>query len=647
MSDTISKPHRLPESRVSLWQHTIGGHGSIVGVDGAEPGLAADVPLEPPPQGASRLTWRPLVVGHVPGMASPSVARLMRPVVPMRDSEACLAALARFHDESALMSIPVLDAHQIPVALIDRHTYVEFLSRLYSRELFGGRPLRDLLHGDDWSIPVRKPLLVDADTSIDDVAQIVIGAGMRHMVSGVVVTRDGMYAGVANGNDLLDELTRRKQEDLFFLAHYDSLTQIPNRMLFTDRLSQACRDARRKDGRLAIMFIDVDRFKQVNDSLGHRFGDLLLQGVARRLRACVRDCDTVARLGGDEFAILIEDGESTDHVAILAERLLESVNAPFTILDRTIQVSLSIGIAHCPDDDDDVGGLLSKADAAMYEAKTHGRNGFRQYQPGMFTSSAEKLGLEAELKRALANQEFFLCYQPQLSLASGEVSGVEALIRWRHPERGMLTPGSFIGLAEECGLIVPIGDWVLSTACEQVNAWRRQGLPPLRISVNISAPHFGRADFARRVESLLRASGMEPHMLELELTESMVMSRSRQVLETLEALRDIGVRLSLDDFGTGFSSLGYLRSFPIHRLKIDQSFVREAHLNPVNASIIRAIVALARSLSIEVVAEGVEMEAELALVRDSGCDESQGYLHAKPMSSDAFVAWMGAKSARH
>jgi EAL domain-containing protein (putative c-di-GMP-specific phosphodiesterase class I) len=283
----------------------------------------------------------------------------------------------------------------------------------------------------------------------------------------------------------------------------------------------------------------------------------------------------------------------------------------------------------------------------MYEAKTQGRNGFRQYKPGMFTSSAEKLGLEAELKRALANQEFFLCYQPQLSLVTGEVTGMEALIRWRHPEKGVLAPGSFIGLAEESGLIVPIGDWVLACACAQAQAWRLQGLPPFRIAVNISALQFGRVDFARRVETLLASSGVEPALLELELTESMVMSRSSQVLETLEALRDIGVRLSLDDFGTGFSSLGYLRSFPIHRLKIDQSFVRDAHLNPVNASIIRAIVALARSLSIEVVAEGVELEQELALVRDSGCDESQGYLHAKPMPAENVMSWLDARHARH
>ncbi len=600
----------------------------------------ADPARESLPSHASPVTWRPLPDAERRGMASPTVATLMRPVVPLLETGTCLEALQRFHDEPSLMAIPVLDSRRRPVALVDRHTYVEFLSRLYSRELFGRRALRDLLRENTRSIPVRKPLMVDEGTRIDDVAQIVIGAGMQHMVSGVVVTRGGHYAGVANGHDLLDELTRRKQEDLYFLAHYDSLTQIPNRMLFTDRLAQACRDARRGGGQLAIMFIDVDRFKQVNDSLGHGVGDLLLQGVARRLRACVRECDTLARLGGDEFAILMDDLQSPDDTAILASRLVETVGKPFTILEHVIQVSLSIGIAVFPQDDGDVDVLLSKADAAMYEVKTHGRNGFRHYRPGMSTYSADRMGLEADLKRALLNDEFFLCYQPQFNLESGAVVGVEALIRWRHPRQGVLAPGGFISLAEENGLIIPIGDWVLAAACAQARAWREQGLPPLRVAVNISALQFGQANFAQRVRELLDASGMEPALLELELTESMVMSHSQLVLETLDALHASGVRLSLDDFGTGFSSLGYLHRFPIHRLKVDQSFVRGSHQNTVNASIIRAIVALARGLSIEVVAEGVELAEELALVRDCGCDESQGYFHAKPMTNEVFVDWL-------
>lgn len=576
---------------------------------------------------------------------SQSVALLTREVAPILDHAICMEALERFHAEPQLMVIPVVNDRHLPVALIDRHTFVEFHSRMYSRELFGRRTLRQMLEEDTLSFPVSKPLVVDVGTSIDDVAQIIINAGMQHMVSGLAVTRQGKYVGTINGHDLFNEITRRRQEDLFYLAHYDSLTQIPNRMLFTDRLTQACLEAKRNGGLLALMFVDVDRFKQINDSLGHRFGDLLLQGVARRLRACLRECDTLARLGGDEFAILMEGIGSHEDAGILAERLVDTMHKPFNILDRSIRVTLSIGIALFPRDDTDVGALLSKADAAMYEVKISGRNGFRHFAPDISTYSKEMLGLESDLKQALANEEFFLCYQPQLSLATGEVRGVEALIRWRHPVRGVLTPGSFIGLAEESGLIVPIGDWVLAHACAQARAWREEGLPSLRMAVNISALQFRQPDFVPRVKTLLESGCLEPHLLELELTESMVMSRAPQVCETLDLLQSLGVHLSLDDFGTGFSSLGYLHRFPINRLKVDQSFVRGAHEAPVNASIIRAIVALAGSLSIEVVAEGVESEAELNLVKACGCDESQGYYHAPPMLAHELAAWLRGRLA--
>lgn len=588
---------------------------------------------------------RPVPLPDSPRTDSLSIAQLTRVVGPVLEHSICLEALDRFHAEPQLMVIPVVNEKSLPVALIDRHTFVEFLSRMYSRELFGRRTLRQMLKEDTRSFPVSKPLVVDVATSIDDVAQIIINAGMQHMVSGLAVTRGGKYAGIINGHDLLNEITRRRQEDLFYLAHYDSLTQIPNRMLFTDRLTQACREAKRNGGQLALMFVDVDRFKQINDSMGHSFGDILLQGVARRLRACLRECDTLARLGGDEFAILMEGIESDEDAGILAKRLVETMRKPFNIQDRSIQVSLSVGIALFPRDDTDVGALLSKADAAMYEVKISGRNGFRHYVPGISTYSEERLGLESDLKQALLNEELFLCYQPQLSLATGEVTGVEALIRWRHPLRGVLSPGSFIGIAEESGLIVPIGDWVLATACAQAHEWREQGLPPLRMAVNISALQFRQADFVQRVRTLLESGCLEPRLLELELTESMVMSRAPLVRETLEELQALGVQLSLDDFGTGFSSLGYLHRFPINRLKVDQSFVRDAHETPVNASIIRAIVALAGSLSIEVVAEGVETEAELAVVKESGCNESQGYFHAHPMSAVELAEWLRGRVA--
>lgn len=279
---------------------------------------------------------------------SQSVALLTREVAPILDHAICMEALERFHAEPQLMVIPVVNDRHLPVALIDRHTFVEFHSRMYSRELFGRRTLRQMLEEDTLSFPVSKPLVVDVGTSIDDVAQIIINAGMQHMVSGLAVTRHGKYVGTINGHDLFNEITRRRQEDLFYLAHYDSLTQIPNRMLFTDRLTQACLEAKRNGGLLALMFVDVDRFKQINDSLGHRFGDLLLQGVARRLRACLRECDTLARLGGDEFAILMEGIGSHEDAGILAERLVDTMHKPFNILDRSIRVTLSIGIALFP-----------------------------------------------------------------------------------------------------------------------------------------------------------------------------------------------------------------------------------------------------------------------------------------------------------
>lgn len=598
----------------------------------------------PPLTGPDRLGPPPFQGGQGLRLESPVVAQLMRSVPSIRDSAGCLEALARFHAETWLWALPVVDQENRPVALIDRASFVEFLSRLYSRDLFGKSRLEDLRKTRPEVFGGGAPVVVDEQTSVDDVARIIVGEGMRHMVSGFIVTRGGRYAGIASGNDLLEEITQRKQADLYYLAHYDSLTQIPNRMLFTDRLNQACREAQRSGAELGLMFIDVDRFKQINDSMGHGVGDLLLQGVVKRLQACIRDCDTLARLGGDEFAVLVDGLRTVDDIEILARRFMEAMRKPFTILDREIRVTLSIGIALFPRDDRDVGVLLSKADAAMYDAKLNGRNGFRRFEPGMTTYSQERLQLETDLKRALENKEFFLAYQPQVSLRDGRVVGVEALVRWLHPQRGVLSPGAFIGIAEDSGQIVPIGEWVLAEACLQQRAWRDQGLPPMRMSVNISPLQFRQPNFTTRVRELLGNNCADYSMLELELTEGMVMSDATHVMETLQALQTLGVHLALDDFGTGFSSLGYLQRFPIHRLKIDQSFVREVDRMPVNASIIRAIVALARSLSMEVVAEGVESDAELAFVRSVDCDESQGYFHARPMSPQQFVEWIHARS---
>ncbi|MEW5771527.1 MAG: EAL domain-containing protein [Pseudomonadota bacterium] len=641
MSAKLSSRSGLHPSSAPRETARVGGRG--------KPGLLADGLAKPKQPDAVH----PLHVAspgplglHGLDLKRPGVAQLVRPVPPMPESATCLEALDRFHKEAWLWAIPVVDCENRPLGLIDRYSFVEFLSRLYARDLFGKRTLREMRLEHPGAVGGGAPVVVDAATGIDDVAQIIIGEGMRHMVSGFVVTQGGVYAGIVSGHDLLHEITRRKQADLYYLAHYDSLTEIPNRMLFTDRLTQACREAHRDGTQVALMFVDVDRFKQVNDSMGHHFGDLLLKGVVKRLQVCIRESDTLARLGGDEFAVLMDGLAAPEDAEILARRFIESMREPFTILDREIKVSLSIGIAVFPHDDVEVGVLLSKADAAMYEVKINGRNGYRRYTAGMSTYSEERLALETDLKRALDNQEFVLCYQPQICMRTGEVRGAEALIRWRHPTRGLLSPGSFIDIAEECGLIVPMGEWVLAEACEQQRIWREQGLPPLRMAVNISPLQFRQPDFAERVRDLLASARIDPGLLELELTEGMVMSNSQQVVETLRELQGLGVQLSLDDFGTGFSSLGYLRRFPINRLKIDQSFVRDVDRIPVNASIIRAIVALARSLAMEVVAEGVENEAELAVVRAGGCDESQGYFHARPMSAADFSAWLQRDRAR-
>ncbi len=575
-----------------------------------------------------------------PRAGCPSVASLLRQVPALSRRVACELAHDAFLSDADLIALPVLDEKDAPCAIIDRYPFLEFFSRSYRRELFGKRSLGYFLEEHPEIYPARMPLLVDANASLDDAAHILMAAHPQHMTSALIVTREQRYLGITSSHELFNELTRRKQEELYFLAHYDALTQIPNRMLFTDRLGQACREALRSGREVALLFVDVDRFKQVNDSMGHAFGDELLCAIARRMQACARESDTVARLGGDEFAILMDGVRGREDPEALAARLVEAMREPIRIADRETRVSLSIGIALFPRDDHDAETLLSKADAAMYEVKASGRNGFRHFEAGFSTYSSERSSLEAELKQALDRGEFRLCYQPQIDLSSGSVVGAEALIRWNHPTRGLLGPGCFIEIAEESGLIVPMGDWVLVEACRQHREWMRHGLPSLRMGINISALQFHQPDFLNRVRQVLAEPGVDPAFLEFELTESLVMRKASTVLDMLRELKATGVRLALDDFGTGYSSLGYLSRFPIDRLKIDQSFVRGVHQLPVNASILRAITALAKSLSLLVVAEGVESAAELAVVRECGCDESQGYLHARPMPADQFAAWL-------
>ena len=571
---------------------------------------------------------------------APVVGRLHRYVPPVLHDTTCIDLLHRFLVDDSLYALPVVDAGRAPLALIDRHSFIEFFTRPYTREVHGKKTISRFLKSLAANFRVAAPVVVDQTTSIDDVAQIIIDAGMEHMVSGFIVTQNQQYLGIANGHDLLDEITQRKQAELYYLAHYDQLTEIPNRMLFTDRLTQACREALRNDSLVGLMFVDLDRFKQINDTLGHRFADMLLHAVAGRLTACTRDCDTVARLGGDEFAILLDALREPADADVFAARIVDAMKEPFRIVDHELIISCSIGIAIYPRDDRDVSILLSKADAAMYAAKSNGRNGYCGYTPGLSMYSAERMTLETDLRAAMANGELMLYYQPQVNLDSNQVVGAEALIRWQHPSRGILSPGQFISIAEESGLIIEIGHWVLNEACRQHKRWMDAGVRPLRIAVNISALQFRQSDFSRRLRQVLDDTGVDPALLELEMTEGIVMHDAGSVLNTLNELKSIGVKLAVDDFGTGFSSLSYLRRFPIDRLKIDQSFVRGISSLPVNESIVRAIAVLAQSLALETVAEGTETDSELAFVRACRCTEAQGYHFSRPLPADEFTAWM-------
>jgi diguanylate cyclase (GGDEF)-like protein len=571
---------------------------------------------------------------------APTVRHLLRLLDPVASEDRCQDVLDRFLGDGNTYALPVVDAEARPVALVDRKQYIEFFSKPYSREIFGRRSILDLLGHPDYR--ATEPIVVEDRCSVEDVAQIIIDAGMEHMVTGFVVSSGGRYLGVANGHDLLNVITQRKQAELYYLAHYDSLTGLPNRLLLGDRLDQACRDAQRKGNMAALLYIDVDRFKHINDSFGHAAGDAVLRKVVERLKACARRNDTVARLGGDEFVILMEDLDDPADAEAVAERVLAAMREPIELLGHSLVATVSVGSAIYPTDDTRISPLLAKADAAMYEAKAGGRNGFRRYLPSTTMYNPARMLLENDLRRAIEQDELLLHFQPQVDLSSHGVRGVEALVRWLHPERGLISPVQFIPMAEESGLIVPLGEWVLRRSLMQLNAWRREGLPPMRISVNISALQFHGAGFPGFLRAQLAEHGVDPTLVELELTESVLMRNVEDVLRTLEEIKALGVSLAIDDFGTGFSSLSYLRRFPIDRLKIDQSFVRDIERTPANASIARTIVALAESLGLDVVAEGIETPAEREVLAGMRCMEGQGYLFAKPLPADAMAAWLGA-----
>jgi diguanylate cyclase (GGDEF)-like protein/PAS domain S-box-containing protein len=432
--------------------------------------------------------------------------------------------------------------------------------------------------------------------------------------------RIGSYVAIVS--DISER--KRAEEQTRHQAEHDALTDLPNRVLFLDRLQQALASARRQQRPFALMFLDLDRFKAINDTWGHQAGDAVLKEVAARLVRCVRGVDTVSRLGGDEFVVLLPDIGGADQAAHVAAAVMHAVAQPVPAAGQQLAWSASIGIALCPSDGEDADTLLRHADVAMYHAKQHGRNAFQFFSPQMNAHVTERGEMENKLRQALDNHEFVLEYQPEIDIGSGRTTGVEALVRWRHPERGLLLAHEFIAVAEESGLMVPIGQWVLREACRQARAWRDEGWPVV-VAVNLSSVQFIHNNLLRYVDEALTASGLPPEYLDLEITEGVIMHDDAHAIATINALRERGVQLTIDDFGTGYSSLSCLRRFPLSKLKIDRSFVQDITRDPAGAALIPAIIAVARSLRLRVVAEGVENAEQLRFLRQHGCDEYQGH----------------------
>jgi diguanylate cyclase (GGDEF)-like protein/PAS domain S-box-containing protein len=512
----------------------------------------------------------------------------------------------------------------------------------WSREEAIGRPVGDVYRVIDAHTRVRVPSPIAQAIHRNDTVGLAANS--------VLIRRDGTESGIDDSaapiHDRFGRVTgavtvfhdvsesRGMVAKITHLAQHDSLTQLPNRALFDDLLHHSIAMAGHHARRLAVLFLDLDHFKNINDSLGHSIGDRVLQEVARRLAGCVRGSDAVSRQGGDEFVILLSEIAEAQDAVLAAEKMRTALMKPYAIDDLDLHISASVGISIYPEDGTDPEALLKNADAAMYCAKSNGRNNCQFFTSDMNARAVERQSVEANLRRALERSEFLLHYQPIINLESGAIAGMEALLRWHHPERGLLLPEQFVPIAEECGLIVPIGRWVLHEACAQAQRWISAGMAFKRVSVNISATEFRDIAFFDGVCAVLRQTGLAPEMLELELTETVLMRNVDSTLTVLQALSAMGIRLAVDDFGTGFSSLSYLRQFRIDTLKIDQSFIREVTTNTDDATIVSAVVALGRNLTQRVVAEGVETQEQVEFLRSRRCNEAQGFFFSRPLPAE-------------
>jgi diguanylate cyclase (GGDEF)-like protein/PAS domain S-box-containing protein len=520
----------------------------------------------------------------------------------------------------------------------------------WSFEEAAGRPMVEVLRindatgGETASNPIDKAVRQDQILHLPSHCIFSRRDGLEIPIEGSIAPihdRDGRATGAVI---VVRDVTaaRAMALQMIHLAEHDSLTGLPNRLLLNDRISQAIVLAPRHKKKVALLFLDLDGFKHINDSLGHSIGDKLLQATAKRLVDCVRAADTVSRQGGDEFVVLLSEVEYSEDGAITAGKMLQAVAEPHSIDEHDFHVTASIGMSVYPDDGLDAETLIKNADTAMYQAKEKGRQSYQFFKPAMNVRAVERQFIEESLRRALVRQEFALHYQPKVNLRTGKITGAEALIRWTHPDRGPISPAQFIPVAEDSGLILPIGNWVLREACKQARIWTDAGLPAGTIAVNVSAMEFLQEAFLKEVFEILKETGVDPRSLELELTESVLMKRAESATSALQELRARGIQIAVDDFGTGYSSLSYLRKFPIDALKIDQSFVRQITTAPDDTTIVGAIISMGRSMKLRLIAEGVETQEELAFLQNHQCHEAQGYYFSKPVPADQFAKLLEA-----
>jgi diguanylate cyclase (GGDEF)-like protein/PAS domain S-box-containing protein len=589
-------------------------------------------------------------VGHgaqdylLPGHLDYSLPRALRNAIERKAVEDALYV----EKERAVVTLNSIGDAVLCTDISGNITYLNLVAETmtgWQREEAIGKPLAEVFRIIDG--PTRKPARDPMEMAVEQDRTV----GLT--VNCILIRRDGFESTIEDSAAPIHDRSgrvigavivfhdvsaaRAMSLQMTHSAHYDLVTNLPNRLLLNDRITQAISLARRQNRPIAVIFLDLDRFKYINDSLGHVTGDKLLQSVSRRLLTSVRASDTVSRQGGDEFVILLSEITHPEHAATSAKKILLSLNARHSIGGQDLHIDGSIGISVYPQDGEDAETLIMNADTAMYHAKENGRNNFQFFTAEMNLKAVERQSLEGSLRRALEREEFLLHYQPKVNLDTGEITGVEALIRWQQPERGLVPPSQFVPVAEDCGLIIPIGRWVLREACRQARAWQDEGLPLLPLAVNVSAVEFRDEGFVEGLRAILSETGLEARYLELELTEGVLMEHAESTASVLRQLKMMGVHLVVDDFGTGYSSLSYLQQFPIDVLKIDQSFVHRITADPDDSPIVSAIIDMGKNLKQRVIAEGIETQEQLAFLRAHHCAEGQGYLFSQPLAAAQFA----------